>query len=155
MKQHFLDVIAVPGPDTSTAEPPAARARGPEGEQWMIEHRPDALGPVRREARASLASWGVGPAASDSVVLVVSELVTNAVRHALPPVGLQLRHDPADRRLWVEVTDGGPAIGAGAGDLAPDEHGRGLLLVAAVALAHGSRPHHGERVVRWACVAAD
>ncbi|WP_254898081.1 ATP-binding protein [Kitasatospora sp. NA04385] len=146
----------MPGSDTSTVVPPAAApAPGRARRQWAIAHRPDALGPVRQQARASLAAWGVEQAAAEAVVLVVSELVTNAVCHALPPVGLRLRHDRADRRLWVEVSDGGPAAGGAAGALPPDEHGRGLLLVAAVALEHGARPHRGTAVVRWACLAAD
>ncbi|MFC9328824.1 ATP-binding protein [Kitasatospora sp. NPDC057015] len=142
-------------PDTSAAPRPVDAAPAPcrWGQQWAIEHRPDALGPVRREARASLSAWGVEPSAVEAAVLVVSELVTNAVRHALPPVALRLRHDRADQRLWVEVTDGGPALGGGAELPPPDEHGRGLLLVAALALAHGARPHRGGAVVRWACVA--
>ncbi|MFJ4674315.1 ATP-binding protein [Kitasatospora sp. NPDC088783] len=141
-------------PRPAPAVPAPAPAPGREGEHWAVEHRPDALGPLRRSARASLNSWGVEPAAADAAVLVVSELVTNAVRHALPPVALRLRHDRADRRLWVEVTDGGPARTAAPDLPPPDEHGRGLLLVATLALAHGARPHHGGTVVRWACVAA-
>ncbi|MFD7417420.1 ATP-binding protein [Kitasatospora purpeofusca] len=136
-------------PDSTGPASPGA------GEHWAVEHRPDALGPARQAARASLDSWGVGPAAVEAVVLVVSELVTNAVRHALPPVALRLRHDRPRRRLWVEVTDGGPAVEGGGAVLPPDEHGRGLLLVASVALTHGARPQHGGSVVRWACLAAD
>ncbi|MFD9060729.1 ATP-binding protein [Kitasatospora purpeofusca] len=155
----FTDLTDLTDLTESTDCPDLPDSTGPAspgaGEHWAVEHRPDALGPARQAARASLDSWGVGPAAVEAVVLVVSELVTNAVRHALPPIALRLRHDRPRRRLWVEVTDGGPAAEGGGAVLPPDEHGRGLLLVASVALTHGARPQHGGSVVRWACLAAD
>jgi anti-sigma regulatory factor (Ser/Thr protein kinase) len=71
--------------------------------------------------------------------LVVSELVTNAVLHAAPPVVLHLRHEPQTRHLWVGVTDGG--VAAAASDPLPDdEHGRGLFLVTALADDTGAEP---------------
>ena len=60
--------------------------------------------------------------------LLVSELVSNGLRHAAPPLKLRVRCD-GGRRLLVSVSDGSPA------DLAPHqaadsaESGRGLTLV--------------------------
>ncbi len=56
----------------------------------------------------------MGQAATESVLLVVSELVTNAIEHALPPVVLRLHRDRAGDQVWVGVTDGGPAHPDGA-----------------------------------------
>ncbi|MFK4865695.1 hypothetical protein ACI3K4_10755 [Streptomyces sp. CSMPJR101] len=47
----------------------------------------------------------MGQAATESVPLVMSELVTNAIEHALPPVVLRLHRDRAGDQVWVGVTD--------------------------------------------------
>ncbi|AEE47779.1 ATP-binding protein [Cellulomonas fimi] len=63
-----------------------------------------AVAPARRWARERLVEAGVEPARLEVLVLLVSELVTNAVAHADPPV--VLRVDVDDERTRVEVTDG-------------------------------------------------
>ncbi|WP_273653132.1 ATP-binding protein [Cellulomonas fimi] len=63
-----------------------------------------AVAPARRWARERLLEAGVEPARLEVLVLLVSELVTNAVAHADPPV--TLRVDVDDVRTRVEVTDG-------------------------------------------------
>ncbi|KUO07773.1 hypothetical protein AQJ58_32910 [Streptomyces sp. DSM 15324] len=78
--------------------------------------------------------------------LIVSELVTNAVRYATPPIRLRLLRDT---RLTCEVS--------GASSTAPrlrharslDEGGRGLFLVAQLAHRWGSR-YPGEGKIIWA-----
>lgn len=42
---------------------------------------PDSVGPARRLVGLALTAWGMAPGLRDSVQLVISELVTNAVRH--------------------------------------------------------------------------
>jgi anti-sigma regulatory factor (Ser/Thr protein kinase) len=81
--------------------------------------------------------------AADDVLLVVSELVTNAVVHAAPPISLRLFHDRPRRQICVEVTDGGPAARSDdrARRCTAEEHGRGLTIVRSVASAHGTRVH--------------
>ena len=71
--------------------------------------------------------------ASD-VVLVISELVTNALNHALPAVCLHLSRLSCGT-VRVEVTDGGPCGSPLQRD--PGDGGRGLALVQALAQAHG------------------
>lgn len=73
----------------------------------------------------------------DLPVLLVSELVTNAILHAQPPVTLRAETD--GQRLRVEVHDGTATppvlhrqLGIDAGG-PPPEHGRGLFLVASLA----------------------
>lgn len=83
---------------------------------------------ARRATRDALTAWRL-PGLVDSVVLAVSELVTNAVRHGQPTVFLELlrRSD----RVSVRVHDGDPTEppGAGAGATSDAESGRGLAIV--------------------------
>lgn len=78
--------------------------------------------------------WGCDPVV-DSALVVVSELVTNAVTHAQSSCELRLSF--ANAALRVEVVD----TGGGNPDLmaatAEDEHGRGLLLISALTAAWG------------------
>lgn len=71
----------------------------------------------------------------DLPVLLVSELVTNAILHAGPPVTLRARRDGA--LLRVEVHDGAPAPPVlnpqSTPGATPSERGRGLFLVASLA----------------------
>ncbi|MFJ9753177.1 ATP-binding protein [Streptomyces chartreusis] len=123
--------------------------------EWRLEHRPEAVGRARRLARALLAGWKTPQDEAEAAVLVVSELVTNAVEHAEPPLVLHLHRQHADRRVWIGVTDGGPAAqdGAWSSSCAPDERGRGLHLVQALAQAHGMRRHAGG-ITYWVRMAA-
>lgn len=100
---------------------------------------------ARHWAEAFLATNG--QAASAEALLVLSELVTNALRYGAgaPEVHLELR----ERVIHLEVFD------AGAGrpepqPLDPDaDHGRGLVVVGTVALRWGSRPGPDGKAV-WA-----
>lgn len=112
-----------------------------------------AVSAVRRRAGAVLAAWNVSPEILEDTLLVVSELLTNAVVHALPPAELRLSWVWRDGlgTLRVEVTDSGPAFEAGEArdGIDPDEHGRGEQIVHALATRHGMRVHCGG-VTRWA-----
>lgn len=112
---------------------------------WRVTLQITSLADVRRIARRALGEWGIVP---DDIVLMVDELVTNALVHGLPPVEVALRLDGA---LFIEVTDAGeaaPRIAAAA-----DEHGRGLYIVATLAEEVGVVRHeHGKTV--WARAAA-
>ena len=112
---------------------------------------------VRRRVRAVLAYWQVSPEIVEDALLMVSELVTNAIVHALPPAMLRLSWVRVDElsTLRVEVTDTGPALPAGRHRMGidPDEHGRGETIVHALATRHGIRVHPGG-VTRWADLVA-
>lgn len=90
--------------------------------------------------------------APDDLLLVVSELVTNAVRYALPPVVLDLT--VAESTVTVSVADGSCTLEPRPPDRAAkpgggDERGRGLPLVARLSLAYGvDRQRDGKCV--WA-----
>ncbi|MFJ8882630.1 ATP-binding protein [Streptomyces sp. NPDC102402] len=107
----------------------------------------EAVGGARRFTRTTLTSWDLGDH-FDDVALVVSELVTNALRHALPADATGERPDTAVRlhlmrwasRLVCAVRDPsekGPVAGE-----APDsaESGRGLFLVESFSDCWGWHP---------------
>jgi PAS domain S-box-containing protein len=98
---------------------------------------------ARRFTRATLQEWGLG-ALADVTELLVSELVTNALRHAGPPRQLRLFRD---RSLTVEVADAAHQVPL----LRPIdegvESGRGMRLVNELAHRWGSRATRHGKVV--------
>lgn len=122
---------------------------------WSLEHQPEAAGSARRIAREVLDHWDVPEDTEEAALLVVSELVTNAIEHAKAPVVLHLHRERTDRRVWVGVSDGGPASeeGSWTSSCSDDEHGRGLTLVKALAQSHGSR-RHDSGTTYWARMSA-
>ncbi|MFE1437212.1 ATP-binding protein [Streptomyces sp. NPDC058739] len=119
---------------------------------WPVPHAPGAVPAVRGQVRNILAEWGLSPDAVMDALLVVSELLTNALVHALPPAALRLSWVRVDghRALRVEVTDAGPVLaGDGWENPDPDEHGRGIDIVTALAAHCGVRVDT-EGITRWA-----
>jgi anti-sigma regulatory factor (Ser/Thr protein kinase) len=124
---------------------------------FPLPHTPGTVSAVRHRVSALLGLWDLPTEAADDVLLVVSELVTNALVHAVPPATLRLWRLPVDDRwaVHVEVTDLGPAAPPGpAAAPDPDEHGRGLDIVTALSARCGIRTDRG-RTSRWAEVLAD
>ncbi|MEU4134432.1 ATP-binding protein [Streptomyces wuyuanensis] len=121
----------------------------------LLEHCPEAVGLARQTARVALRSWQMSAATTDMSLLVVSELVTNAVEHAKPPLAMHVGHQREPEQLWVGVTDGGPARQPGewTSSCSRDEHGRGLHIVGSVSDAHGVT-FHEVGITRWARLAA-
>jgi serine/threonine-protein kinase RsbW len=69
-----------------------------------------------------------------TTALLVSELATNAVRHAGgPDFRVEVRYSAAEGRLWVGVTDSSLVLPVLREPSLTAEHGRGLRLVAALA----------------------
>ncbi|WP_405877138.1 ATP-binding protein [Streptomyces sp. NBC_01136] len=122
-----------------------------------LPHVAGAVSAVRRRVGVLLADWSVSPEIVEDTLLVVSELLTNAIVHALPPAELRLSWVRGDglSTLRVEVTDAGPALPAGQSPagIDPDEHGRGEQIVHALAARHGLRVHSGG-ITRWADLVA-
>ena len=81
----------------------------------------------------------------DTAELLVSELVTNAVRDTT--TSLLLTIDTGDGGVSIAVTDSSPATPQPHDPTDEDEHGRGLLLIGALATAWGwDRVNDGKRV---------
>ncbi|MFF2147401.1 ATP-binding protein [Kitasatospora sp. NPDC058190] len=140
-------------PHISPRPAAARRPRAPD-RAWPLAHRPEAAKAARRIAQAVLAQWRVTDETADTVLLTVSELVTNAVEHAEPPLHLRLSRAPDTRRVRIEVSDGGPAATEGdwAAGCTRGEHGRGLRIIDRLTAAHGDRAEPGH-AVHWADVA--
>ncbi|MCX5445068.1 ATP-binding protein [Streptomyces nigrescens] len=117
-----------------------------------LPHIPEAVSVVRRRVRTVLADWNLAPDLAEDALLVISELITNAVVHALPPAVLRLsRVVDGSQALRVEVTDAGTAAadGRAAVEADADEQGRGLDIVTALAAECGTRVHAGG-ITWWA-----
>lgn len=105
---------------------------------------------ARQFMEATLTRWDC-PDVLDTVKLLVSELVTNAVVHARSDVEVGVRLTP--RTVRVEVTDHGSPLGAGGGALAPGQpddeatSGRGLFLVEALSSSWGVEPREGGKTM--------
>ncbi|WSF65763.1 SpoIIE family protein phosphatase [Streptomyces sp. NBC_01352] len=117
---------------------------------WVVWRLPDAVMHARRFTARTLRRWKTEEAA-DTVLLVVSELVTNALVHTQGPVrvDLTLRGD----RVRVSVSDSSPR--APAKPVIVDWEstgGRGLLLVEAMSDSFGSMPVAGGKQV-WSEIA--
>ncbi|MFJ4964028.1 ATP-binding protein [Streptomyces sp. NPDC088729] len=121
-----------------------------------LPHRRDSVRTARSVTRAALSTWGVEEVAAQDVLLVVSELVTNAVEHAQPPVCLHVTQSADHRVVCIAVADGGPAPADLASTPPPesfDEGGRGRDVIAALtANPETSKGRYG--AVHWAEVAA-
>ncbi|MEU3305161.1 SpoIIE family protein phosphatase [Streptomyces sp. NPDC006678] len=112
---------------------------------WTLPGDETAIRRARNLAACQLAEWGLEDL-EDSTTLIVSELVTNAVRHSTGPIGLRLIQHQV---LTVEVSDAGACTPRARSPRTMDEHGRGLFLVAQLSQRWGSRPVPDGKVV-WA-----
>ncbi|MEV7287214.1 SpoIIE family protein phosphatase [Streptomyces sp. NPDC093252] len=101
---------------------------------WFLEPEDAAPGKARKLARRALDRWGLQDL-SDSVELLVSEVVTNAVRYASRPVTLRLLRTDV---LRCEVGDDVPQLPRLRQARATDEGGRGLYLVNRLARRWGA-----------------
>ncbi|MEU6686844.1 ATP-binding protein [Streptomyces sp. NPDC046832] len=107
---------------------------------WTFPAEPGAVRSARQAVRGRLRDWGLDSLA-DLAALLVSELVTNALRHATGPIGVRLvRRSGLDGVLLVEVSDPLPDPPRERAARPEDESGRGLHLVASASRRWGTRP---------------
>jgi serine phosphatase RsbU (regulator of sigma subunit)/anti-sigma regulatory factor (Ser/Thr protein kinase) len=102
---------------------------------WHLPADPRSAGTARSAVAERLAAWGLEEA-QFTTELVVSELVTNAVRHATAPITLRLIRDDT---LICEVSDGSTNAPHMRLARLTDEGGRGLYLVGRLADRWGTR----------------
>jgi DNA-binding NarL/FixJ family response regulator len=102
---------------------------------------------ARRFVRERLAAWNIESLLDDAFI-VVSELAANAITHA--DSSYRIRLALSDAALRIEVRDGG----AGTPEPQPlsmtEEHGRGLLMVAALSASWGIEEADDRHKVVWA-----
>jgi serine phosphatase RsbU (regulator of sigma subunit)/PAS domain-containing protein/anti-sigma regulatory factor (Ser/Thr protein kinase) len=113
--------------------------------EWEVPSDPAAVGVVRAQVSRRLAEWGL-----DELVftteLILSELVTNAIRYGIGPIRVRVLRD---RSLICEVFDASGTSPHLKYAATTDEGGRGLFLVAQVAARWGTRYVREGKVI-WA-----
>jgi serine phosphatase RsbU (regulator of sigma subunit)/anti-sigma regulatory factor (Ser/Thr protein kinase) len=112
---------------------------------WELPADPAVVSQMRAAAVRQLADWG-REEVSFVAELLLSELVTNALRHGSGPIRVRLIHG---RTLICEVSDTSSTAPHLRRAGITDEDGRGLFLVAQLALAWGTR-HIPDGKVIWA-----
>lgn len=112
---------------------------------WDLDADPICVSQARSNVVEQLSSWGLEDL-EFTTELVVSELVTNAIRYGRPPIRLRLIRD---RALICEVSDTGSTTPHLRRARTFDEGGRGLFLVAQLAEHWGTR-HTRQGKTVWA-----
>ena len=108
---------------------------------------------ARRFLRTTTAVWQIRPEAIDAAALVLSEVVTNAVRYAPGPIDVTMTHSAGVLR--IDVADNAHDLGprrppATAEQLRVDaEGGRGLFLVEALSQRWGTTALAGDGKLVW------
>jgi anti-sigma regulatory factor (Ser/Thr protein kinase) len=113
--------------------------------QFDLPLGPEAAGAARRATRTVLHSWGyTDPGWLDHAEIVISELVTNAVKHGGGCLSLDLQAH--EEHVTVAAADGTAVVPRRRDD--PDsDGGRGLLLIEALSTRWGVHDHHGGKRV--------
>jgi PAS domain S-box-containing protein len=102
---------------------------------WDLPADPAVVADARGQAARQVAAWGLDEV-TFTTELIVSELLTNAIRHAEPPIQLRMILDDT---LSCEVSDGSSTAPHMRRADRYDEGGRGLLLVSQLTERWGSR----------------
>ncbi|WP_405983014.1 SpoIIE family protein phosphatase [Streptomyces sp. NBC_00158] len=110
---------------------------------WQLPREARSVGRARELARAKLPGWGL-EGLLDTTELLVSELVTNALRYGEGEIRLRLL---LDRTLVCEVWDGNLAQPRRRRARDTDEGGRGLQLVGLLSAGWGTRRTHRGKTV--------
>ncbi|TVL91593.1 SpoIIE family protein phosphatase [Streptomyces sp. SAJ15] len=112
---------------------------------WELPADPALVSEIRAAVTRRLTEWGLDEL-TFATELLLSELVTNAIRYGSGPIGVRLLYD---RTLTCEVSDGSSTAPHLRHAATTDEGGRGLFLVAQLAQAWGTRYTAAGKVI-WA-----
>lgn len=107
----------------------AGSLRPREQRAYALPIAPISAATARAYTREALAHWQLADL-TDDIVLIVDELVTNAVRHASRPITLSL--DLRDETVHVEVIDDSPAMPNAKSLSRTRMSGRGLAIIDAI-----------------------
>ncbi|MDX3537008.1 SpoIIE family protein phosphatase [Streptomyces sp. MB09-01] len=149
-EQACADVLAVmlfpvPSDDIALLIADTRRVEADRIAEWEVPGEPSAVSRVRNAGSAQLAAWGLEEI-SFTTELILSELITNAIRYGSAPVRVRLLRD---RTLICEVSDGSSTSPHLRYAATTDEGGRGLFLVAQYADRWGTRYTERGKVI-WA-----
>ncbi|RFS81827.1 ATP-binding protein [Actinomadura spongiicola] len=126
-------------------------SRGARTFGWRLDER--SVGAARRVVRETLTAWGLVEGDIYTAVLLTSEVVTNAVRHARAELldgVVWVRVCVTDGRLRVDVTDPEPGFPRHLVAADTDEGHRGMAVVAGYADRWGWHPApDGGKTVWW------
>ncbi|MFF6982341.1 SpoIIE family protein phosphatase [Streptomyces sp. NPDC008343] len=140
------ELVPAPQPDDIALLLARTHALGAEQVvSWDVPVDPAAVADLRARATRQVTDWGCAELAM-TTELIVSELVTNAIRYAEPPIRLRLLRDT---RLTCEVADGSSTAPRLRHARSMDEGGRGLFLVAQLAHRWGARYTAAGKII-WA-----
>ncbi|MGW0390259.1 ATP-binding protein [Streptomyces sp. NPDC003042] len=110
--------------------------------EWRYPRAPISVPRARARLAAQAREWKLPDDTAETAVLLLSELMTNACRHARVPAGREVwvRCGLRGERLRVEVLDSGRELPVPRAARVLDESGRGLGIVAALAGSWGAYP---------------
>ncbi|MFC6080838.1 ATP-binding protein [Sphaerisporangium aureirubrum] len=111
---------------------------------WDLPAHAEAVRDSRDMVRETLTAWGLSAPVSD-VLVIVSELHTNAIRYGAAPITLRLRL--TGRCLGGEVADRGTHFAPPPRPADDQENGRGLQIVAALSTGWGIDPQPDGKAV--------
>ncbi|MHC5259752.1 ATP-binding protein [Streptomyces sp. UC4497] len=99
--------------------------------EWRLPRHARSVGRARLLFREQAASWTLPLAATETAKLLLSELRTNAYRHAKVPAGREIRARAilTENRLRVLATDANATFPTPRTASVEEESGRGLALV--------------------------
>ncbi|MEU7057010.1 SpoIIE family protein phosphatase [Streptomyces sp. NPDC046197] len=138
LPEHPIDDVALLVARTRLLDPSRVAT-------WDVPFDVMAISRVRTDAGRTVAEWGLEEVAFVTE-LIVSELLTNAIRYGAPPIRVRML---LGRSLICEVSDGSNTSPRLRRAAATDEGGRGLFLVSQFADRWGTRYVASGKVI-WA-----
>lgn len=133
----------------------------PTSSSMSVPHGPSGVGTARRRLRSELRDSGAAESVIDDAVLILSELLSNAYRHAKPLDGSHVVNAAwsrdTDGALTIAVTDGGgPTLPRRASPSVTARGGRGLTIITSLARDWGVREADPSGAVTvWAVLPPD